>query len=530
MSTVFARACLITALSVFGTEAFISAQQLAAPAQAAQAAARELVTMRITAEEAVRLAAENNLGIQIERYNPQIQEVSVSQARAAWVPSLVSSFEGTGNRQASNSFLSGAVGNSTSSHSTTSTARLAQVVPWGANYSIGWDGARSTTDSLFSTFSPQLRSSMALSYTQQLMRGFGVDQTRQQVDSSLKQREIADVQLRQRLATTSRTVRTAYWDLVFAIASLRVQQQSLDVANESLRNTRQRIEIGTTPPIDEVQQQAEVARSEEAVITAEARIETAEDALRTLILKADDPDFWSMHIEPTDTPQFRPATVETDTAVRLALEHRTDLVEARKQLEASDIDIRFLRDQTRPELTADLRYGLSGLGGTQLIRGNPLVPGETSTVAEIAARRGFGSVLGDLFTNAYPTWTTSVQLTVPLGQSAQDASLARARLEYRQAEMRLKNQQMQVTTQVRQASRQVQTNQKRVETTRTARELSERTLDAEQRKLAAGTSEQFQVLQAQRDLANARNDELRALIDYQQSVVDLETVQEVPLQ
>jgi len=99
MSTVFARACLITALSVFGTEAFISAQQLAAPAQAAQAAARELVTMRITAEEAVRLAAENNLGIQIERYNPQIQEVSVSQARAAWVPSLVSSFEGTGNRQ-----------------------------------------------------------------------------------------------------------------------------------------------------------------------------------------------------------------------------------------------------------------------------------------------------------------------------------------------------------------------------------------------------------------------------------------------
>jgi hypothetical protein len=77
MSTVFTRACLITALSVFGTEAFVSAQQLAAPAQAAQAAARELVTMRITADEAVRLAAENNLGIQIERYNPQIQEVAV---------------------------------------------------------------------------------------------------------------------------------------------------------------------------------------------------------------------------------------------------------------------------------------------------------------------------------------------------------------------------------------------------------------------------------------------------------------------
>jgi outer membrane protein TolC len=86
-----------------------------------------------------------------------------------------------------------------------------------------------------------------------------------------------------------------------------------------------------------------------------------------------------------------------------------------------------------------------------------------------------------------------------------------------------------VAAQVRQAARQVLTNQKRVDTTRSARELSERMLDAEQRKLTAGTSANFQVLQAQRDLAEARNDELRAMIDYQLSVVDLETVQEVPL-
>jgi len=485
--------------------------------------------MRLTADDAVRLAAENNLGIQIDRYNPQIQQAAVVEAQRAWLPSLVSSIQGTGNTQPSNSFLSGAVGNSTSSHGVTSTARLAQNVPWGGNYTIGWDGARSTSNSLFTTFSPQLRSSLSLSYTQELWRGFKTDQARQQVQTNSKQKEIADVELRQTLATTTRTVRSAYWDLVYAIALLRVQQQSLDVANESLRNTRQRIEIGTTPPIDEVAQQAEVARNEEAVITAEAQIGTAEDTLRTLIFKVDDPDFWSLHIEPIEAAQYMPASIDTDAAVRNALEHRTDLEQSRKQLEVTDINLRFLRDQTRPQLTADLNYGLSGLGGTQLTRsGIGLIPTDTAPPT-IAAERGFGSVLGDLFTNAFPTWTTTLTLTVPLGHSAQEANVARTRLQYRQAEMQLKSQQMQVATQVRQAARQVQTNQKRVETTRTARELSERTLDAQQRKLAAGTAEQFQVLQAQRDLATARNDELRALIDYQQSVVDFETVQEVPL-
>ena len=76
---------------------------------------------------------------------------------------------------------------------------------------------------------------------------------------SLKQREIADVQLRQTIASTAPHGANAYWDLAYAIASLQVQQQSLDLARENLRNTRARIEIGTTPPIDEIEPEAEVA-------------------------------------------------------------------------------------------------------------------------------------------------------------------------------------------------------------------------------------------------------------------------------
>ena len=123
----------------------------------------------------------------------------------------------------------------------------------------------------------------------------------------------------------------------------------------------------------------------------------------------------------------------------------------------------------------------------------------------------------------------SVNFSYPIGTSQQQTSLARARLQHSKTETQLKNSELQVVTQVRQVARDLLANQQRVQTTRVSRELAERRLDAEQRKFAAGTSTNFLVFQAQREVAVARNNELRAILDYYQSTVDLETVQEVPL-
>jgi HAE1 family hydrophobic/amphiphilic exporter-1 len=538
---------LITALTIPGTSAFVSAQSLpaahldlrvtsalltqaatsggqAAPPQAAAAGQ----TRRLTIEEAVKLALEHNLGIQIARYDPQVQDLTVAQARAAWVPSVTNYFQKNSQDSPNNSFLAGSLGGKTSQASFSNSAGLQQNTPWGGNYSASWDGSRSTTNSSFSTFSPQVRSGLSASLVQPLVRNFSIDSLRQQVAVSLKNREISDVQLRQTIATTMRTVRNAYWNLAYATASLAVQRQSLELAQESLRNTRSRVEIGTTPPIDIVEAESEVATREEAVIIAEAAIKTAEDNLRALVFDPSAPDFWTMTIEAVDLPPFQPITVDTDGAVRNALEKRTDLLRTSKSLEINDVQIRYLRNQTLPDVNAQFDYGLSGLGGLNLVRGpGPFGPGSGAVIDTVG--RSYAATLGDIFANRYPQWTASVNISYPLGVSQQEASLARARIEYSQAQAQLKNQQLQVSTQVREASRQVQTNQKRVETTRAARSFAERRLEAEQRKFAAGTSTSFIVFQAQRDLALARNNELKAILDYNQSVVDLETVQEVPL-
>jgi outer membrane protein TolC len=213
-----------------------------------------------------------------------------------------------------------------------------------------------------------------------------------------------------------------------------------------------------------------------------------------------------------------------DAAVRNALDKRSDLTRSRKSLEQSDISIRYLKNQTLPEVNANFDYSVSGVGGTQLTR-TSIIGGDVVGRSE----RSFGAVIGDLFTNDYPTWSASVTVRYPLGHSPQESNLAQTRLQYSQTLTQLRQQQMQVALQVREAARQVETNQKRVETTRRSREFAERKLDAEQRKLAAGTNENYFVLQAQRDLAQARNAELSAILDYYRSVVDFDTVQEIPL-
>jgi outer membrane protein len=547
MRTIVFRACVVAVAVASGTPVFVSAQtevpagrslQLQAAAAAQQATPAQTPVgrldtptgpvRRLTADEAVQLAVQNNLGIQIARLSPQIEDLNVLQARTAWSPNFNTTFQSNSNDAPNQNFLAGAQGTRTSTDQFLSNTGITQTLPWGGNYDIGWDSTRLQSNNAFATFSPQLRSSMSLAYTQPLLRNWKIDNPRQQLLVSSKNREIADVDLRQSVASTMRTVRNAYWDLAYAVASLVVQQQSLELAQESLRNTRSRVEIGTIPPIDIVEAESEVATRQEAVIVAEAQIATSEDTLRALIFNPSTPDFWTIHIEPTDLPAFQVSKVDVDGAVRNALDHRTDLISAKKSLEVNDINIRYLRNQTLPDVTGNFNYGLQGLGGTQLQRGlGPFGPGTGDVIGQ--SQRGYGSVLGDLFRNTYPSWTASLQISYPIGLSQAEASLARVRLQRNQTETQLKNQELQVVTQVRQAARQVQTNQQRVQTTQVSRQLAERRLEAEQRKFTAGTSTSFVVFQAQRDLAQARNNELRAILDYARSAVDLETVQEIPV-
>ncbi len=483
---------------------------------------------RISVEEAVKLALEQNLGIQIERLNPQIQDLAVAQTRAAWAPTVSSTVSNTNiNSPVTNTFAGGQTKVTDSRF--VADFGVSQTLPTGANYSLGWNSTRSTTSNFFNNFNPQLRSDIAFNITQPLLRNFRIDNIRQQLAINSKLRDRSDLELRATITQTVRNVRNAYWDLSSAIANLAAQRQSLELAQRSLRDNEKRVQIGTMAPIDIVEAQAEVARNDEAVIIAEAAITQAEDRLRGLIFDPAAADFWTVRIEPNEIGPFEEQAVDLDAAVKRAVQNRSDLQQAKNSLEQNDISIRYLRNQILPDINAEASYGLVGVGGVQLSPLTSLPIGGAIPPRTIAAQRGFGSVLGDVFGNSFPTWTLGVQIGYPIGTSTSEANLARARLQHSQAQTQLRNLELQVVTQVRDAARQVQTNQKRVQSARAARELSERRLEAEEKKFAAGLSTTFLVFQAQRDLAQARTSEIRAILDYNKSLVDFEAVQEVPV-
>ncbi len=530
--TCYRSGLVITALSVASTLFVFGARPVRA--QTAPVAAVSAITApaqfqgpvrRLSIDEAVALALEQNLDLQVDRIAPQIEDYSISVARSGWTPVF---FSGLTTRSATNppQDIFGGDQTAITNENLNSVLGLQQQLPWfGGSYSANWNTGRITTNNIFSSFNPQLNSSVAFNYTQPLLRNFTIDATRQQVLVSSKNREISDVQLRESIAITTRNVKNAYWDLVYANNNLAVQRQSLDLAQRSYRDNRARVEIGTMAPLDIVQAEAEVAQREEGVILAEASISRAEDRLRALISNpTDQPEFWNTRLEPSDPPTYQPVTVNAEAAVRNALAARTDLAATRKQIESNDVTIRYYKNQSMPDINAVVNYSAIGLAGTQFALSNnfpPQVLGQTE--------RSFGGALGDAFASDFPTWSVGLQLNYPLGRSFADSNLARARLQNSQVQKQLQSSELQVTTQIRDLARNVQTNGKRIEATRSSRALAEKRLEAEEKKFQAGMTSSFLVIQAQRDLAQARNNELAATIDYLKSVVDYETSQEAPL-
>ena len=519
-------ATLAAAVFVFGAGVVRGQTAALTPSAANTVTASEqpqVPVRRLSIDEAVALALEQNINLQVDRIDPQVSDLSVSVARSGWTPVLFSNVQTRSQTNPTTDIFGG--GTSITNDNLTSQAGVQQALPWaGANYTLFWNNGRQQTDNIFSTFNPQVTSSLGFNYTQPLLRNFTIDATRQKVLVSRKNREISDVQLQQSIAATVRNVKNAYWDLVFAINNRAVQQQSLDLAQQSFRDNRARVEIGTMAPLDIVQAEAEVAQREEAVILAEAAIRRQEDVLRALISNpVDQPEFWNMRLEPSEQPNFAPIAINLDDAVRAALANRTDLSVARKQLENNAVAIRYFRNQSLPDVNALVNYSAFGLAGTRL----ELTPGLDP---EIVSRspRGFGGALGDIFASDYPTWSLQLQVNYPIGASNAEANLARARLQDSQARKQLQANELTVTTQIRDLARNVTTNGQRVESTRAARALAEKRLEAEQKKFTAGMTSAFFVTQAQRDLADARNRELRAIIDYLKSVIDFETAQQSP--
>jgi len=495
----------------------------------AQPATRPVV--QLTLDEAVKLALDRNLDIAVQRSNPEINDIAIARISSIYHPSLTSTLNTSSQTTPVTSAIGGAgsAGVPIVTGLSTYNAGVSESVPWGGgSFNVALNNNKQTSTSQNSLYNPTYNTNWSAVYTQPLLRGFSTDINRQALQVTKISRDISDVQLRSTITNTLSNVRNAYWNYVYTVQATDVAQQSVNLADQLVKDNQTRVEVGTMAPIDVVTAQSQAATARQNLVAAQSAMYTNELALKRLIVSGTQDPNWNARLDPIDRPEFRPETIDIASAVRRALDERTDLDIAKKNVEANAVTLKYLNDQTKPQADFVGTYGLIGVGGSQLL----FAPGSTGVNRESIGSipGGYVDALSSLFTTNFPRWTAQINFSYPLGMSSQQASVARARVQLGQVQAQVKQIELQVATDVTNAAVTAQSNAERVQAAQAARELAQKTMEAEQSKFEVGMSTNYNVILTQRDLATAQINELQAILNYRISLVELERLQQTTLQ
>jgi len=462
----------------------------------------------LSLEECIVKAMRNNLSVAVEVLNPQRADISISLAKERFMPNLSFGYNRQNTNTPSISFIEG--DETITSDYYDYSARLSQIIPTGGSFSIALSSYKVDSNQKFQTVNPRYGSTATFYFTHSLLKNFGTKINRNEIIIARNNKDISDNRFKTMLMDTIYEVESAFWNLAHSIEDLKAKKQSLELARDLLQKNKREVEVGTLAPIEILSAESEVATREADILQTEARIKNNEDRLKTVINLAAEGESTDIEIVPVGRPDFTLREMSFEEALATALENRPDLQAIEVDIKNKEINLNYAKNQLLPDLSLNASYWSPGISGNTIIY-NPLDPfGPPVMVIPGGPSSALKDALGLKFTN----WSVGLNLNIPLNTVFSRAQHAQAKVDLKQTSLRLKEQEQQVMLEIRNVVRTVQTNYKRVQAYRAARELAERKLEAEEKKLKVGLTTNYVVLQYQRDLADARSFELRAMIDY----------------
>jgi len=370
----------------------------------------------------------------------------------------------------------------------------------GGNIDLNYSPSRTNVNQNLAggfLFNPSYTGGLALTLTQPLLRNAGIDVTKTFIRVAQNNAIVEEHVFRDRVLTVLATVEQTYWEVVFANENLKVAEAALKAAQELLASNRAKAKAGIMSIVDVLQAEAAVASRVEQVLVADKTIRDQEDQLRRLLNPGEEDLRHDLRLTPLDQPVVTLEPISLEEAIDTAIEQRPEIVQAKKNLESSDLNTQFSKNQLLPTLSFQGTMGLAGLG------------------------KDYSDSVSRNFSGDFYNYGAGLVLSYPLGNRAAWSTYNKRQLEARNAEASLVSVRQQIIVGVREAVRRVQTDFKRIETTRSARIMAEKQLQAEQERLKVGLSTTRFVLDFQRDLATAQGNELRATVDYNKSLSNL---------
>lgn len=462
--------------------------------------------LRLSLSDAVNTAVRQNLGVQVQTYENQIaaQNYRGEYGLFDFIAAADAGISSNRNPTASTFLASGSRGVDLN-------ASVNQIIPTGGQYSIGLTNTRGSTTGGGFTVNPRYETGLTFGFTQPLMRDFGVDITRRGITIARNTLGINQGQFRNTLMDTVHLVEQAYLDLIYARRNVEVVKESLFLARDQARITQIRIDVGAAAPLDILQPRVQVATTEESLVTAVAQVRDAEDRLRALLnLPAEE---WDRPIIPTeDDVEYRPLSVDMNAAVQQAMANRPEINQQRLNTDIRRVQALYTRNQTLPTVDFDLGYNLGGLGGRSLERDPDGEP--TGRILNT----GFGDALGQIFSLDFPGWNVGVNFGLPLYNINARAAARAAQLDLEQSRTLESQTQQTIAVEVRGTARAIDEFARTIAASRAARDAAERNVDAARRRYENGMATNFEVLQVQQQLADARVRELLSLVGYRKAV------------
>ena len=420
------------------------------------------------------------------------------------------------------------------SQGTSYTTGITQAFQTGTSFQFFVGGSRGTTTSLTPVFNPQVATFMAVGFTQPLLNGFGRRANSYQIRIAKNDLRVADSVFRQQVITTVSAVLNLYWDFLSFKENVRVAQQALAYADKLLSDNKRQVEIGTLAPIEVVRAESEVAARQQDLIVAQTSLQQQAELIKTALSKQVDPGLAGAQVVPEDKlPEPTPDDVPPlEEALRQAYANRPELEQLDRKLVDQDYTIRARRNSLLPSLNVYASYVPSGLSGNSAncpagstAFGTTCVLSSGGYVAPLGiSTGGVSQALTQTWQGHFPDYSFGLNLSIPIRNRAAQADAARALLERRQLETQVQQQKNNIAQAVRSAEIGVIQAKAQIEAARKAVTYAQQTLEAEQKKFQLGESTVFLVIQAQRDLATAEGNEVKARSTYAKAVTQMQQV------
>ena len=482
---------------------------LAAAAIAALPAGAQQDGKDLSLRDCILIALRNNLGVHLAVLGPELAATNLEWAKEKFLPRLAFGYSTQNTSSASYSWIEAA--GSVKGQYADLSASISQSIPTGGSISASLSGYKSESNLKFQTINPRFGSTLSFAVNQPVLRNFGPKMSRREIIISQNNRDISESQLQAVLLETIFNVEQSYLNLIYAIENLSVKQRSLELAKDLVSKNRREVEVGMVAPIELLSAEAEVATREADILQAEVAVANSEDLLKTVINIEAEEGGGAPQIVPSDKPNQEPRTIRVDEALAAAIANRPDLQATRIGLKNKELNVSYAKNQVLPDLNVYASYWSPGLSGTQILylNNDPLSGAVIGTLPG-----GAGTALSRALGLTYSNWSVGVQLNVPVSSLLTRSQYEASKISYEQSLVDLAELEQRIFLEIRTAVRAVETGYKRVLAYRAARELAENKLSAEEKKLAVGLTTNYVVLQYQRDLADARTAELRAIIEY----------------